>query len=497
MSASHLDIDFFRKLAGVSEDALLAAVTKLAVEKDTTSVLNFAKVLAEIGTTGGMFDKGKSIDIESLKIKDTSFTWAIAKSLAPLDDREFQSNSLNQEQAEILSLALQTIDKHHARSELLAQFAFDLTSTGRDPKVFEQITQMGADLMVEHKTRSLDAFKNVNAMLEALGHGNTVAALAFLPTLTTDKVVEVIHELEGGTQDSRTNLFIGSKGLLRATGSMAEMQRSGGVLDFLSALDDRIGSETVAERSPRSQRLLDHRVGAEAVGGARARLIAFHLEKCIAKSTPWDADQVRALAGPGGFDPDQSMMTKKLINASASWEPKAYNALVDASLRAHCAPTLELCHPILGTLSSDGRNRAMIGKAIEQGNYTDLVHGCNSDDYPCIVERFKDTLKVMTDNGHNHYEAAKVNGKPTPSMHFLARTERKDRAQKQIGLLELGLSPKLKDDRGWVPLSHVKGEESKSQWVSVERSFAARSKAHDVLAELDLDPGGETAGPTP
>lgn len=469
MTALHLDTDFFRKHASASEDGLLNTVAKLAVDKDTTSVLNFAKVLAELGTTGPLFDQGEDRDLKNPKIGAATFTLAIALALAPLDGRKFQRNALSDEQAEIFSLVLETIDKHPARNELLAKFAFELTGTARDPKVFEKLAAMGVDLTAVHKTRAVDVYKTVNVTLEALAHGNTVAAIAFLPSLKDESIAELIDELEEGVKDNHSVLFLGSKGLLRATKDLVTMQAHGGLLDLLSAMDDR--------------------VGAEAMGGVRARLIAFHLERCIAKSTPWDADQVRALTGPGGFDPEQSMMTRKLINASPSWEPNAYKGLIEASLRSHCAPTLELCHPVVSSLVHDGRNRLTIGKAIEQGNYSGMMRDCKSDDYPCIVERFKATLKVMTDYGHDHEEAATVNGKFTPSMHYLARTERKDRAQKQIGLLELGLSPKLKDDRGWVALSHVKGEESKSQWVSVERSFLARNKAHNVLAELDLDSG--------
>lgn len=89
--------------------------------------------------------------------------------------------------------------------------------------------------------------------------------------------------------------------------------------------------------------------------------------------------------------------------------------------------------------------------------------------------------------GYSHRHAAGTKEKPMSSMHYLAKSERKDKTQKQIGLLEMGLSPQEKDERGWTPLSHVKGQENKTNWLSVERSFKARNKAHNILEEMEKE----------
>ena len=102
--------------------------------------------------------------------------------------------------------------------------------------------------------------------------------------------------------------------------------------------------------------------------------------------------------------------------------------------------------------------------------------------------RLKTTLQFLIDHGHDINRV--VDDEDAGALKVLANSGRKDDITRKLHvLLDLGADPKQKDQRNWLPSSHVgtRVPEKKQAWLSIERSFNVRNKSLNLLDEIEQD----------
>lgn len=102
--------------------------------------------------------------------------------------------------------------------------------------------------------------------------------------------------------------------------------------------------------------------------------------------------------------------------------------------------------------------------------------------------RLKTTLQFLINHGHDINRV--IDDEDAGALKVLANSGRKDDITRKLHvLLDLGADPKQKDQRNWLPSSHVgtRVPEQKQAWLNVERSFSARNKSLGLLDEIEQD----------
>lgn len=161
-------------------------------------------------------------------------------------------------------------------------------------------------------------------------------------------------------------------------------------------------------------------------------------------------------------------------------------ALLPAALATHCAPLIQALGPSLKDaekldgFSSMLSNTPYVSFANE---HTYLVEESFSPD------RFEQTLRCLKSievhpKQSNGYRSTLFDHLELP-LHAVAKEEDTEtRHLKHMILVKMGVDPKEKDDRGWTPLSHVKGEKAKAAWAAADKVHDAHKHVQDIVNSL-------------
>lgn len=230
--------------------------------------------------------------------------------------------------------------------------------------------------------------------------------------------------------------------------------------------------------------LIDHfeRTLPENVSDVRIKIFKRTMDMSMREKIPVESKDLMAI-----FD-TQPDAIKNLQTWFESGVPDAL-ALAKRIVSNHVVEALPLISKLAKIDPQSFRNGKLgIGEAINENSV--VVNNADEEN------KLKTTLKFLMNHGHRLDDVALDAG----ALKVLAKNGSKEDVTRKLHvLLSLGADPKQKDERGYVPSSHVKQRmpDQKEPWLAVERSFQARKKSFTMLDQIEMELSVESAKAKP
>lgn len=456
--------DFFFKLEQVSAPSIVNVLAGLAGQQDLDGLEAFI-VHAEQNGLSRQPTLNQSMSIytgqdsaaQRYSVSSERFTDALAWAFAP---RDTSNACMNDPQRNA-----QAWTPHHAdlsrrlinlmagandplKTVLLTDFAFDFATVMANAEVTLQLVQQGVGPMVSGKSLNGD----VHCLAKhAMLAGNLSTCITLVRAMSSDEIKEFTESLSNSHDFETTNALVQS------------LMDNVAIAPFLEVLDECADGQEVRN--------------------VRIKIMMRYLNTCIDQHHPWASCDLRQIVGATpGQSLDDTPMVQALNNPKAASNGDGLiKKVINAAIESHCTDLLKACRSVLSDCY--GPNEAF---SLDQtaDNVAMVIAHEDGSLVPTCAERFKETVQLMLAQGF------RLNGNPLitldrPFAHAVASNSiEADRLAKLAILLGLGMDPATKNTKGRTAVDDLNTEIERERWLSVVRSFQARTVAKSVIDSI-------------